>query len=96
MTKIKKLVEAFCPGNNISPEKMQEWCDMVDKNFPKFKGKDCAGIYQVLDSFEIEGIDEDIKQMSAFAIAYSEDAEMNTEENACALFFAYAKKNMKQ
>lgn len=96
MTKIKELVEVFCPESNISPEKMQEWCDMVDKNFSKFKGKDCAGIYQVLASFEIEGIDEEIKRMSASAIAYSEDAEMNTEEKACALFFAYAKKNMKQ
>ena len=95
MTKIKELVEAFSPESNISPEKMQEWCDMVDRNYSKFKGKNWAGIYQVLDSFEIVGVEEQIKRMSASAIADSEGAEMNTEENACTLFFAYAKKNMK-
>lgn len=90
--KIEELVKAFCPESGISPEKMDEWCELVDKNYFRFKGKDWDGIYQVLASFEMEEIDEQIIQKSASAIADSEDAKMNTEKNACAVFFAYAKK----
>ena len=91
---IKALTKAFCPEINISAEKMAEWCNVVSENYSMFEGKDWNGIYEALGSFKIDGVDDQIKQWTASAIA-AEDADMNTDEKVATIFFAYAKKNIK-
>ena len=61
-----------------------------------FEGKSWNSIQEVLDSFKIDGVDDQIKQWTASAIAEAEDADMNTDEKVATIFFTYAKKNIKQ
>ena len=67
----------------------------MSENYSTFEGKDWNGIYEVLDSFKIDGVDAQIKKWTASAIADAEDADINTDEKVATIFFAYAKKNIK-
>ena len=92
---IKAKLEMFCLEDCILPEKMEEWCHVVSENYSMFNEKDWNGIYEALGSFKIDGVDDQIKQWTASAIAEAEDADMNTDEKVATIFFAYAKKNIK-
>lgn len=95
MKKIKEQLEAFCSESNILPEKLNEWCDVISLNYSMFKKNDWNGIYEILDSFKIDGIDEQIKQKTASIIADVEGADMNIDQNVATVFMAYTKKNIK-
>ena len=95
INKIKAQLEMLSLKEYITSEKMEEWCNVVSENYSTFEGKDWNGIYEVLDSFKIDGVDAQIKKWTASAIADAEDADINTDEKVATIFFAYAKKNIK-
>lgn len=98
MTKINSIkaqIQALYPECGISPERVDEWCDVLEKNYSKFEGKDFDGIYEILDSLRIATIDEEIVKASASAIAHIENAEMNIDKKAATVFMAVSKNTAK-
>lgn len=96
MTKIeiiKTQLDSICMGSNILPEVMNIWCDTLRENYSKFDGKDFHGIYEILDSLRISGIDERTIQMTASIIADVEGADMNIDKNVATVFMTYSKEN---
>lgn len=93
--KFKTQLKAFCADNSISSDVMDQWCDIVNINYHMFKDKNFDGIYESLSTLVIDGIDEQVVGFTASAIAYNENAEMNTDKNCCAVFMTYSKTNDK-
>lgn len=96
MTKIdsiKAQLETICLGSNISQEVMYSWCETLSENYSKFDGKDFHGIYEIIDSLRISGIDERTIQMTASIIADVEGADMNIDKNVATVFMTYSEEN---
>ncbi len=91
----KSQLKELYPNNGISLDVIDQWCDIVFNHYHMFEGKDLYEISEILGSLAIDGIDEQVIGHSASIIAYSEDAEMNTDKGCCTVFMAYSKRNKK-
>lgn len=90
---IRAQVIAICSESNMPIDQMDKWCELLEKNYSNFKGKDWNGIYKILDSLRISGIDERTIQMTASIIADVEGADMNIDKNVATVFMTYSKEN---
>ena len=87
----KTQLKAFCADHSILPNVIDQWCDIVQSNYQKFEKRDFDGIFEAINSLAIVGVDEQIIKFTASAIAYYEDAEMNTDKGCSTVFMAYSK-----
>lgn len=87
----KTVLSEYLKSKNISEVLKQEWYHTVIDNKELFEDADFDGIYQLVSSLAIEGIDDDIIGATVATIAFDNDIEP-AMDGCCSCFMLFVKK----
>ena len=87
-------LSAYLKSKDIPEALKQKWYNTIIENKDLFENADFDGIYHIVQSLAIEGIDDDIVSATAATLAFDNDIEP-AMDGCCSCFMLFAKKYMK-
>ena len=84
-------LSAYLKSKGISESLKQEWYNIIIDNKDLLENTDFDGIYHIVQSLAIEGIDDDVVNQTAFTIATDNDIDIDPDK-AAKCFMVHAKK----
>lgn len=86
-------LSAYLKSKGISESLKQEWYNIIIDNKDLLENTDFDGIYHMVQSLAIEGIDDDVVSATAATLAFDNDIEP-AMDGGCSCFMLFAKKYM--
>ena len=87
------MLSAYLKSKDISEDLKQEWYSTILENKDLFENTDFDGIYHIVQSLAIEGIDDDVVSATAAMLAFDNDIEP-AMDGCCSCFMLFAEKYM--
>ena len=87
----KTVLSEYLKSKEIPEALQQKWYHTIIDNKELFEGADFDGIYQLVSSLTIEGIDDDIVGATVATIAFDNNIKP-IMDGCCSCFMLFAKK----
>lgn len=87
------MLSAYLKSKGISETLKQEWYNIIIDNKDLLENTDFDGIYHIVQSLAIEGVDDDVVSATAATLAFDNDIEP-VMDGCCSCFMLFAQKYM--
>ena len=85
------MLSAYLKSKDMPEALKQKWYNTIIENKDLFENADFDGIYHIVQSLAIEGIDDDVVNQTAFTIATDNDIDIDPDK-AAKCFMVHSKK----
>lgn len=76
------MLSAYLKSKDMPEALKQKWYNTIIENKDLFENADFDGIYHIVQSLAIEGIDDDVVNQTAFTIATDNDIDIDPDKAA--------------